>query len=377
MTRVFLVAGEASGDRIGARLAAALKQEAEVELSGVGGPHMAAEGIEMLFPIDDLAVMGLFEVVPRIPRILSRLRQTERAVRAFLPDVVVTIDAPGFNFRLGKRLGGEGIPLVHYVAPTVWAWKPGRARRIARFLDRILTLFPFEPPYFEREGLPATFVGHPVIEEERVFTSKAFRDRHGIADSVPLLVALPGSRKGEVSRMAPIFAETIHRLVGRIPQLQAVVVVAPSFRDEIGKLFVNLPVKVVERDEEGLEAYAAADLALAASGTVTLELALAGTPMVVAYRMAEATWQVVRRMVKVDTVSIVNLVLGRKVIPEYLQGKANPSHLVDALEDLLRDPAARAQQVEASAEALALLGEGGESPSRKAARAVLAMTGGE
>lgn len=376
--RLFLVAGEASGDLLGARLVAALREEAggAVALAGVGGPRMAGEGLAPVFPADDIAVMGLFEVLPAVPRILRRLREAEKAALRFRPDAVVTIDAPGFSFRLGRRLGGRGIPLVHYVAPTVWAWKPGRARRIARFLDRVLTLLPFEPPYFERHGLPATFVGHPVVEEDRSFAPGAFRARRGIGASAPLLAVLPGSRRGELRRIAPVFGEALRELAARMPGLRAVVVAAPGLRGEAGRAFAGLPAAVVDREDEGFEACAAADAALAASGTATLELALARTPMVVAYRMAPATWQILRRMVRVEHACLVNLVLERGAVPEYLQGDARPLPLADAVEALLRDPAARARQMKACAEALVLLGEGGEPPSRRAARAVLAAARG-
>lgn len=373
---VFLVAGEPSGDALGARLMAGLKAETDgtVRFAGIGGDAMAAGGLSSLFPMADLSVMGLAEVLPRLPRIVRRLRQAARAVREMRPDVVVTIDSPDFSFRLAKRLRGKGIPLVHYVAPTVWAWRPGRARRIARFLDHLLAVLPFEPPYFEREGLKCTFVGHSVVESgaDRA-DGPAFRRRHGIAGDAPLLCVLPGSRQGEVSRLLPVFGETLERLAVRNPGLRAVLPAAEAVADAVVRAAEgwSLPVIVVRGQDEKYAAFAAADAALAASGTVSLELALAGTPAVIAYKVNAMTAWLVRRMVRIPSVNLVNIVLGRPAVPEFLQEDCRPELLADALGPLLHDGAERRGQVEAAREAMIQLGGDGPPPSRRAARAVL------
>lgn len=373
---IFLVAGEASGDALGARLMAALKAETggAVRFAGVGGDRMADEGLRSLFPMTELSVMGLAEVLPRLPRLARRLRQTADAVRNRHPVVLVTIDSPDFSFRLAKRLGGAGIPLVHYVAPTVWAWRPGRARKVARIVDHLLALLPFEPPYFEREGLKCTFVGHSVIESgaDRA-DGAAFRLRHGIAADEPLLSVLPGSRHGEISRLLPVFSETLRRLATVRPGLRAVVPVVQTVADDVVKAIEGWPVPVlVIRDEgEKYAAFAAADAALAASGTVSLELALAGTPTVIAYKVNALTAWLLRRMVKVRFANLVNIVLDREAVPEFIQKDCRPDLLVDALDRLMSDGEARRTQTAAAKEAMAQLGGHGVSPSRRAARAVL------
>jgi len=373
---IFLVAGEPSGDLLGGRLMAALKAETggAVRFAGVGGETMAREGLDSLFPMSDLSVMGLTEVLPRLPLLVRRLRQTARAARDCRPDAVVTIDAPDFSFRLAKRLRGERIPLVHYVAPTVWAWRPGRARKIARLLDHLLALLPFEPPYFEREGLKCTFVGHSVIESGAGRgDGAAFREAHGIAAETPLLCILPGSRHGEVSKLLPVFSETLERLAVSQPDLKAVLPVADSVAPHVAEATKGWPVPVVMvRGEAGkFGAFAAADAALAASGTVSLELALAGTPAVIAYKVSAFTAWLVRRMVKVRFANLVNIVLDREAVPECLQEDCNPDLLAGHLGRLLGDAGARQAQIAAAREAVDRLGGKDDPPSRRAARAVL------
>ncbi len=374
MPRLFLVAGEASGDVLGARLIRALAAETggRVRCDGVGGPEMTAAGLVPLFPADDLALAGIAEILPRVPRVLRRLRTAEAAVRTLRPDAVVTIDAPGFNFRLGARLRGAGIPLIHYVAPTVWAWKPGRARRVARFLDRMLTLFPFEPPYFEREGLATSFVGHPVVESGAPRPAAALRRAHGIGSGEPVLLILPGSRAGEVSRLAAPFAGCARRLRRLRPGLRTVVGVAPGRGREVRDAFAGEPVVFAETAAARQDWYAAADVALAASGSVTLELAHHRTAMVVAYRMAPLTWALVRRLATIRHASVVNVMSGREVIPELLQGACRPERLAAAVAGLLDDPAARRRQVAATSAVVEELRGGTLPPSRRAARAILA-----
>jgi len=378
---IFLVAGEPSGDALGARLMAALKEArgSAVRFAGIGGAGMAAEGLDSLFPMSELTLMGLAEVLPHVPRLLRRIAETEAAVRALRPDVVVTIDSPGFSFRVAKRLAGSGIPLVHYVAPSVWAWRPGRAREIAGFLDHLMALLPFEPPYFEAEGLACTFVGHPVLDGGAGDgDGPAFRRRHGIGDGAPLLCLLPGSRQGEVSRLMPVFAEAVGLLAKGRPDLEIVIPSVAGLVDFIGTAAGTWPVRtrVVTGDAEKFDAFAAADVALAASGTIALELAMARTPAVIAYRMHPLTGWLARRLVRVDCVSLVNLVLDRSVMPELLLGDCRADRLADAVTLLLDDPKARDAQAAGAAEALAALGLDGAAPSRRAADVVLGVIAG-
>jgi lipid-A-disaccharide synthase len=321
---VFLVAGEASGDLIGARFMAALKRRTDgaVRFAGVGGERMIAEGIESLFPIAELSVMGLLEVAPHVPRLLRRIRETATAARRLRPNAVVTIDSPDFNFRVARRLVGAGFPLIHYVAPTVWAYRPKRAKAIAKFLDHLLLLFPFEPPYFDAVDLPYTFVGHPLVEEAiEAANGQAFRARHEISPDTTVIAVLPGSRHGELARHLPVFERTLAALGARRTDLHLVMPVVSPLVAELKSAVANwdLPLTVVEGRAEKYAAFAASDAALAASGTVTLELAFAGVPMVAAYRANWLTAALARRLLLVPHVAMVNIVLGRGVVPEFLQ----------------------------------------------------------
>lgn len=373
---IFVVAGEPSGDVLGARLMAALKAESKGEASfaGVGGARMEEQGIKSLFPTAELSVMGAAEVIPSIPRILSRIRETASAVERMHPAALITIDSPDFSFRVAKRLKRKGIPLIHYVAPSVWAWRPGRARKIAGFLDHLLVLLPFEPPYFEAEGLASTFVGHPVLESGADTGKGAdFRRRHGIKKDETLIVALPGSRVGEISRLHRIFGDALFLLAKKHGDFRVVVPtvdsVAGAVRDAVAQW--SVPTLIVQGEKEKFDAFAAADAALAASGTVALELAMARTPAVITYRINPVTAWVVRRMIKVRFVHLVNLILEREVVPEFLQESCRADFLAAALEDLLLDDDRRRKQIEGCTEAIARLGYGGPSPSSRAAKVVL------
>jgi lipid-A-disaccharide synthase len=378
---VFLIAGEPSGDLLGARLMAALTAETggRIRFAGVGGEAMARQGLESLFPIDELAVMGLVEVLPHLRRIYRRIGDTVAAVRAARPDVLVTIDSPSFTLRVSRHLRGSGVRLVHYVAPSVWAWKPWRARRMAGYLDHLLALLPFEPPYFERHGLATTFVGHPAVEPAAAVPpdGAAFRAEHGIPPETPLLCVLPGSRRGEVARLAPVFGGTLGLLAERLPGLRALVPTVATVADMVREAVRDWPVptEVLSGAEAKYGAFAAADAALAASGTVAVELAVAGLPAVIAYRVHPLTALLAAPLITVDHASIVNLVLQREAQPERLQGRCTPGELAAALEPLLRDAAARQAQREECAAALAQLGLGGPAPSLRAARGVLSAIG--
>jgi len=259
---VFMIAGEPSGDVLGARLMAALKQQTQghVQFAGIGGERMIAEGLKTLFPLDELALFGLAELLPRLPNLIRRLSQTTGEIRKLQPDVVVTIDAPDFCFRIAKRLKGQGIPFVHYVAPTVWAWRPKRARKVAAFLDHLLALLPFEPPYFEKEGLACTFVGHPIVESGAAEGDGVrFRQSHGITSDSRLLAVLPGSRRSEVTRLLPVFKTTLDRLAEQHPGLIAVVPTVPQVRGLVAEHIAewSVPTILVEGDRDKYDALAA------------------------------------------------------------------------------------------------------------------------
>ncbi len=340
--KIVLLATEPSGDVLGARLLVALRaaSPAPVQFSGIAGPLMQAEGCPSLFPMAELSLMGLAEILPHLPRLLRRIRETVDFILNTQPDVVVTIDGPGFNFRVARALRERGYRgrLMHLVAPSVWAWKPGRARKIARWYDHLLTLLPFEPPYFTVHGLAATCIGHPILEcGADTGDGDAFRARHGLAPSQPLLAVLPGSRRGEVSRLLPVFGAAVARLVRDLPGLVVAIPVVPHVAESIRIATADWAARVVcvEQDEK-YDLMAASQAALAASGTVTLELALAGAPTVVAYRLHPLTWALARRLVKVKYASLVNILQDQMILPEFLQDACTPDALADALEGFLR-----------------------------------------
>ncbi len=381
--RIFLIAGEPSGDLLGARLMQALKQaDGTLVLAGVGGPRMVAEGLSSLFPMSDLTLFGVAELIPKIPLVLKRIRQTARAIAREKPDVVVTIDAPDFSFRVAKKLAGSGIPFVHYVAPTVWAWRAGRAKKIQPWFRHLLTLFPFEPPYFERVGLPATCVGHPLVEAgiERA-SGERFRQAYGIEPDRPVLVVLPGSRRSELRFLLADFEATLQRLMGTHPDLKVVIPTVPHLFEAVKTATARWPGAplLVSGDADKYDAFAAATAALAASGTVALELALAGTPAVIAYRIHSVTAALYRRFIRTPYANLVNIMAGRLVVPEFIQENCTPDHLATALQQLLTSPEARAAQRATLAQVRGWLSPPADiatTPSRKAAQVVLAVAGG-
>ena len=374
---LMLVCGEPSGDRLGAELMAAIRSLApDARIVGVGGPAMTTEGLSSLFPLNDTAVMGLREVVPRIPAILRRVREAADYAVLHKPDAVVLIDSPDFTHRIAQRLKRVAPELrtLNYAAPQVWASRPYRARKMARYFDLVLALLPFEAQFFEAHGLRAIFVGHPVVERAAQIKGGAgLRERLGIAPSVPLLAVLPGSRMNEVRLLLPPFREAVARLCNSIPDLVSVLPVvdhvAPYVRGQVRDW--PSPLHIVEGDADKFAALDAADVALAASGTVTTELALAGTPMVVAYRLGALTYALVRPFVSVKFITLANILLDRPAVPEFVQRACTGEALAGALLPLFTSAEARARQTRDLAEAVQKLGLGGERPSLRAARALL------
>lgn len=385
---LFLAAGEPSGDALGGALMAALRAETggAARFVGVGGPAMAAEGLDSLFAQDELAVMGLVEVLPRLPRLIRRIRETAGACLAARPAALITIDSPGFGLRVARRVraADPAIRTIHYVAPSVWAWRPGRAKAMAAYVDHLLALLPFEPPYFTAHGMTCDFVGHPAAARRRASDAEiaALRASLAIAPGAPALLALPGSRLGEVRRHCAPFGAVVALLARRLPGLRVILPTVGAVADAVRALTADWAVRPDILDPRGLPqaaaearkwaAFAAADAALAASGTVTLELAAAGTPMVAAYRTHPLTAQIVRRLVRVETANLVNLVAGSRVAPEFLQEYLQPAAVADALTPLFGATPERAAQAAAAAKVLAALGADGPPPALRAARSVLA-----
>lgn len=376
--RAFLIAGEPSGDALGGALLAGLRQlDPALRIAGVGGPAMAAQGLDSLFPMTELSVMGLAEILPKYRALKRRIAQTAQAAAQFAPDVLITIDSPDFCLRVARRLRAvtPALRTVHYVAPSVWAWRPGRAAKMAEVIDHVLAILPFEPPLMQAAGMSCDFVGHPVVSQPLATPAEAagFRAAHGIAADAPLVLCLPGSRQGEVTRLAGRFDEALMRLRDRVPELRVVLPTVPGVADMVrgmAKRWPTAPV-IVQGDTDKRAAFAAADLALAASGTVSLELAANRVPMVIGYDMAPLSRALIGMLLRTDTVTLVNLVTQTRVVPEFLGRNCQPGPMAAALLELLDDPEARAGQVAAMDETMDRLGRGGEPPGLRAARSVM------
>lgn len=377
---IMLVAGEPSGDALGGQLIEGLKllTQGRLRIIGVGGSEMRAAGLQSLFSLDDTSVMGLREVVPRVPRILARVRQAAAFAAKMQPDITVTIDSPDFTHRVAKaiRRMAPDLKLVSYVAPQVWASRPQRAKKMATYFDHVLCLLPFEVPFFADAGLKATFVGHPVVERAPTAGLGAtFRAKYGIGADERILVLLPGSRLSEIRFLWPVFRDAIEQTEAKTGALRIVLPTVPTVATRVKALVAEWghPVLVIEDPQEKFAAFEAADVALAASGTVSTELALSATPMVIGYRLGRLTAMIARRYVRVSYITLINLILNRRAIPEFVQDDCTAENLSAELVQLISNPAARVAQVTASAQAVKALGLGDEKPSVRAARAVLAV----
>ncbi|KIN77233.1 lipid-A-disaccharide synthase [Sulfitobacter mediterraneus] len=379
--KVFILAGELSGDKLGGALMAGLKElRPEVQFDGIGGPEMMAQGLVSRFDMSELSVMGLAEILPKYRALMARINETAQAVIDTAPDVLITIDSPDFSLRVARKVKAKSsIRTVHYVAPSVWAWRPGRAEKMARWVDHVLALLPFEPPFMEAAGMACDFVGHPVVAEPVAQPDEiaAFRASMDLADA-PLALILPGSRRSEVSRLLPIFQQVAARLVRARPDLRIVVPAAGPVAADVrramrtweGRPIVLDPtdMKLDAAQAQKRAAFAAADVAVAASGTVSLELAAAATPMVIAYDMNWLSRQIIGRMVKIDTVTLVNLVSETRAVPEFIGANCRPGPIAEAALKVLDDPQA---QLAAMALTMQRLGQGGAAPGIRAAQAVL------
>ncbi len=379
--KIFLVAGEISGDQLGFKLMRALRAiNPDVELLGVGGPAMRAEGLASLFPLDDIAVMGFLPVLARLPQLLARIDETARAVVAARPDALVIIDSPDFTHRVAKRARKSlpALKVVDYVSPTVWAWRPGRAKAMRRYIDLVLALLPFEPAAHERFGGPrCLYVGHPLIERLDELRGPGGVSPPGARAGDEILV-LPGSRRSVIARMGPLFGAAIAQLKAAQPRLNFLLPTPRHFRPLIEDMVRSWPTQpqILDGEEAKYAAFRRARAALAASGTVTLELALAGVPTVVSYKVSKIEEFVVRRMVHVSSIVLPNLILGENLYAELLQDDANPPALASALERIVAEGEARRIQLAGlqRLKSLMTLSEG-ERPSARAAHAIVSLIG--
>lgn len=376
--KIFLIATEESGDRLGSALMKVLRQRLGdgVEFAGVGGRTMAREGLESLFPIEELSIVGFAAVVQQLPKILGLIRKTVDAVTDAAPDALVIIDSPDFTHRVARRVRARNpdIPVVNYVSPQLWAWRPGRARTMLGYVDHVLGLLPFEPEEYRKlGGPPCSYVGHPLIEQLSALRPNAEEQARRNAEP-PVLLVLPGSRRSEVRHHLDVFGATIGRLQAEGRAFELILPTMPHLEATIREGSANWPVKprIVTGENEKRAAFRIARAALAKSGTVTLELALSGIPMVTAYRVGAIEAFILRRAIRVSSVILANLVIGRDVIPEFLQEECTPDKLAPALHDVLTDSPLRRQQVEAFALLDQIMSTGNKSPSVLAADIVLA-----
>ena len=380
--KVFMVAGEASGDVLGASLMRGLKaQNPDVIFEGIGGDTMKAEGLMSLIPMKDICVMGIFEIALHLSRLLKIINGTVEEIEHRQPDVFISIDLPDFNFQVAKRLKQRGIfkgKIIHYVAPTVWAWRPGRAKKISGFLDGMMCLFPFEPDFFKAHGLDATYVGHPLIEEVKAGEGINFRINHEISADTFVFGVYFGSREREIKTHASIFKDVIGFMKEQYPSFCLIAPTIPSMEYQVHNALSGIDCEcvVVATQGEKWGAMDACNLALAVSGTVGLELSYMKIPHVIAYKTSALTWTVLRMLVKVKYAHLANILLDREAVPEFLQKACKPVAIIKGLLRLIKDEGIREKQQRDFVELQEKLRANGSSPSAEAASYVLKVTKG-
>ena len=376
--RIFLVATEESGDRLGANLMKVLRQRlgGAVAFEGVGGRAMTREGLISRFPIEELSIIGLAAVARQLPMILRRIRETAAAVIQGSPDILVIIDSPDFTHRVARRVRARdpSIPIVDYVSPSVWAWRPGRARAMCGYVDHVLAVLPFEPEAYRRlRGPPCSYVGHPLIEQIALLRPNPDEQARREA-APPVLLVLPGSRRSEIRHHMAVFGATLDRLRADGVAFEPVLPTMPHLREAVdeGVKHWKVEPRIVVGEKEKQAAFRMAHAALTKSGTATLELAIAGVPMVAAYKAGAVESWILRRMIKLDSVILANLVIGENVVPEFIQQDCTPEKLLPALREILGDTPLRRHQIEAFAKLDAIMSTGNAPPSARAADIVLA-----
>ncbi len=381
--KVYIIAGEPSGDLLGSRLMRSMMAKCpDTQFYGVGGETMEREGLKSLFDIKELAVMGILEVIPSVPRILKRIKQTVDDIARVKPDVVITVDSWSFSARIHKALRKRKLKIkqVHYVAPQVWAWKKKRARTMYKYIDHLLTLFPYEPKYFTPYHLETTFVGHPVIESMVLFgNGDDFKTRFNIAENSKIMAILPGSRKNEVANLLPIFLKTAEAFYEKHPDFTFVIPTVKTVEDKVCEMVKDskLPLIVVTTEYDRHDVFKAADVAIAASGTVALELAMVDVPHVIAYRVSPLTAFLARRLLKIQFVNLSNILLGREVVPELLQENCNQQKILYYVTELLKKGDLYQRQMEGFAKVKEILGLNEQTPSANACDVLLKITGND
>lgn len=355
------------------------EKEPDTMFSGIGGPLMQAQGLESLFPMEELSVMGIMEVLPSLKLILKRIKQAIDNIIELSPDKVITIDAPDFSFRVVKgvrKKQSDKTKFVHYVAPTVWAWRPKRAKKISKFLDALICLFDFEPPYFEKEGLKAIAVGHPIMESGVVEAwGGSFREREDIAKDTKTLGVFFGSRKGELKRIAPVFVEAIEKIVEAQPDVELIIPTLPHLVERVTEMLLHIDADkhiVTPSKEEKWETFKACNTSIAVSGTVGLELVASNVPHLIGFNVSTLTHMMLKRLIRVRFAHLANIILDKRIVPEFLQNDCNAELISQKALELLNNEKARAEQLECFQEVRNRIGEN-KSPSETAANFILQM----
>ena len=381
--KIFIIAGEDSGDKLGSAIIDSLREafDGSINFVGIGGNGMMNRGLDSIFPMSDLSVMGLVEIALQYPNLKNRLNQTIQSILDEKPDILLTIDAPEFCFRVAKKIKllNKNIPIVHYVAPSVWAWRPNRAKKISEFVDHILALFPFEPRYFRDVGIKCDFVGHPIVTESLADEESIaeFKNEYSLADE-PIILCLPGSRKSEIDRLMPVFGETLEKFSNILPSARFVLPSTPNIYEYSKKYLGSMPKDIIFLSPEkiGIDKYLKfkkasfkiSSLALAASGTVSLELAANNTPMVIGYDMGFLSRQIIGLMLKTETVNLVNLITGNRNIPECLGANFKSENL---FLEMVRVYSNNQNQIKDFRTTMDLLGQNNEPPNDRAANSLL------
>lgn len=378
MKKIYLIAGEPSGDLLGSRLMRALRKQTnnQVEFYGIGGDTMEQEGLRSLFDISDLAIMGIMEVIPSIPKVLKHIKNTVKDIMKVQPDAVITIDSWSFSARVHKALRKKktGIPQIHYVAPQVWAWKKKRAKTMYKYIDFLMTLFPYEPKYFTPYNLPTEFIGHPVIETAAIHANAdKFFEKFNVPRDKIVISLLPGSRHNEVAKLLPSFLETAEKLYAENPDMFFVI---PTVKTVVGRIKEmikgsKLPIVVTETQEDRYNAFKASTAAIAASGTVALELAILNVPHIIAYKVSAMSAYLARKFVKIQFVNLSNILLGREIIPELIQERCVPSNIKTHIDQILQKEDLYDRQLSGFDKVREVLGFGEQTPSETAADLIL------
>jgi len=381
--KIFIIAGEDSGDKLGSAIIDSLREafDGSINFVGIGGNGMMNRGLDSIFPMSDLSVMGLVEIALQYSNLKNRLDQTIQSILDEKPDILLTIDAPEFCFRVAKKIKllNKNIPIAHYVAPSVWAWRPNRAKKISEFVDHILALFPFEPRYFRDVGIKCDFVGHPIVTESLADEESIaeFKNEYSLADE-PIILCLPGSRKSEIDRLMPVFGETLEKFSNILPSARFVLPSTPNIYEYSKKYLGSMPKDIIFLSPEkiGIDKYLKfkkasfkiSSLALAASGTVSLELAANNTPMVIGYDMGFLSRQIIGLMLKTETVNLVNLITGNRNIPECLGANFKSENL---FMEMVRVYSNNQNQIKDFRTTMDLLGQNNEPPNDRAANSLL------